>query len=170
MKATSKSWKTQPLPARRARLTLERSFNAAEWEALRLGSIPEEMEDKWFVYEDGGRLFFHRSWTGVCIYRVRFRKTPAGMEIADAWVNRKTDQYSCVNDDYDAGLASWLIDVLLLKRPAPWPESGKGDEAPRQWSRVGRAMLAHDGDGSKTKELEREFEGGMPTRPDRSQA
>jgi hypothetical protein len=116
--------------------------------------IPEEMEDKWFVYEDGGRLFFHRSWTGICIYEVVFRKTPAGHEVAEAWVNRDPEQYTAVDDEYDARLLSWLIDVLLLKRPAPWPDSSSGDEPLRQWSLVGRAMLAHDGDGSVTTELE----------------
>ena len=77
------------------------------------------------------------------------------MEVAEAWVNRDKEQYTCVDDEYDAGLVSWLIDVLLLKRPAPWPESGKGDEPLRQWSQVGRAMLAHDEDGSAAEGLDR---------------
>jgi hypothetical protein len=67
-----------------------------------------------------------------------------------------------VDGAYDAQLLSWLIDLLLLKRSAPWPESGKGDEALRQWSSVGRAMLAHDDDGSAAEELEREIESGGP--------
>jgi hypothetical protein len=150
LNATSRSWKTEPFPANRARLKLDRSFDPAEWSALLCGVIPEEMEDKWFIYEEGGWLNFHRSWTGLCNYRVRLRKTPNGGEIAEAWVSRQEDQYSGVDDDYDARLLSWLIDVLLLKRPATWPESGKGDEALRQWSSVGRAMLAHDeGAGSR---------------------
>jgi hypothetical protein len=124
------------------------AFDAAGWEAIQLGFIPEEMEDKWFIYEEGGWLNFHRSWTGFCVYRVRLQPTPASAEIAEAWVNREKEQYTCVDDDYDARLLSWLIDVLLLKRPAPWPESGKGDEAMRQWSFVGRAMFAHGEDGS----------------------
>ena len=155
MRATSKSWKTKPLPAERAPLRLERSFDAAEWEAIRQGFIPEEMEDKWFVYESRGWLSFHRSWTGICIYRVRLRKTSKGMEVVEARVNRKSDDYSCVDDRYDAAIASWLIDVLLLKRAAPWPESGMGDEALRQWSLVGRAMLAHDEEGSEAAALDR---------------
>lgn len=64
MKATSKSWKTQPLPAERARLKLERFFKASEREALRQGVIPEEMEDKRFIYEKDGWLSFHRRWAG----------------------------------------------------------------------------------------------------------
>lgn len=149
MRATSKSWKTQPLPAKRARLKLERLFSAAEREALRAGFIPEAMEDKWFIYESRGWLSFHRSWTGVCVYRIRLRETPTGAEIAEAWVNRKTDEYSCVDDAYDAGLVSWLIDVLLLKRPARFPDTGlpEGPGLLRRWADVGRAGLAEGAEG-----------------------
>ena len=34
-------------------------------------------EDKWFIYWENDTLFFHRSWTGVCVYIVRFT-SPAG--------------------------------------------------------------------------------------------
>ena len=39
---------------------------------IRQGMIPEVMEDKWFIYWKDDALFFHRSWTGFCIYVVRF--------------------------------------------------------------------------------------------------
>lgn len=143
---TSKSWKTKPLPSERAPLKLQRSFTAPEWTAMQRGSIPEAMEDKWFIYEKNGRLSFHRSWTGVCIFRLRFRETATGIEIAEAWVNRKKDQYSCVDDRYDAGLVLWLIDVLLLKRPAKFPETGlpEGPGLMKRWSDVGRGGAARD--------------------------
>jgi len=149
MRATPGSWKSEPFPADRARLKLEQAFSAAEWDALQQGVIPEEMEDKWFIYEERGWLYFHRSWTGFCVFRVWLKKTPTGGEIAEAWVNRNKEQYTCVDDAYDAQLLSWLIDVLLLKRPALFPDSGQldGMEPLRQWSSVGRAMLAHDNDG-----------------------
>lgn len=167
MRATSTSWKTEPLPASRARLKLDRSFDAVEWEALQQGVIPEEMEDKWFIYEEGGWLNFHRSWTGFCVYRIGLRKTPTGGEIAEAWVNRDKEQYTCADDAYDAQLLSWLIDVLLLKRPATWFESGEGDEALRQWSSVGRAMLKNDDDGSVAAELDKAVrEAGEPSEKD----
>jgi hypothetical protein len=160
-KATSLSWKTKPFPFHRARLKLDRSFDAAEWSALLRGVIPEEMEDKWFIYEAGGWLNFHRSWTGYCNYRVHLLKTTEGGGIAEAWVSREKEQYSSVDDDHDARLLSWLIDVLLLKRPAAYPGSGlaKGLEPLAQWSSVGRAMLVHDADGSVAARLDAAIRG-----------
>lgn len=157
MRATPGSWKSEPLPANRARLKLEHAFSAAEWDALQQGVIPEEMEDKWFIYEERGWLYFHRSWTGFCVFQVQLKKSPTGGEIAEAWVNRNKEQYTCVDDAYDAQLLSWLIDVLLLKRPALFPDSDQldGMEPLRQWSSVGRAMLAHDNDGRAAAGLDR---------------
>jgi hypothetical protein len=28
------------------------------------------MENKWFVFQEGDRIHFHRSWTGILVYRV----------------------------------------------------------------------------------------------------
>ena len=81
---------------------LERRFDAAELRAIRRGFIPDAMEDKWFVFEERGRLYFHRSRTGLCVYEVVLKKTPSGADVVEAWVNRDGDQYSCVDDAYDA--------------------------------------------------------------------
>lgn len=66
--AAKESWKTVPMPAQRGSFRLDMQLNEAEYLQLRAGSIPEEMEDKWFFYHEEDRVFFHRSWTGYCIY------------------------------------------------------------------------------------------------------
>ena len=38
---------------------------------LKLGHIPQEMEDKWFGYIEEDTLHIHRRWTGFCIYIVK---------------------------------------------------------------------------------------------------
>ena len=59
-----------------------------------------------------------------------------------AEVNRDYEQYQCKNDDYDVEMISYLIDALLLRRPAKYPDDNDSDEsALAQWANVGRAML-----------------------------
>ena len=70
--AVPSAWKTKDLPARRASVTLDRVFSREEMDHIRQGMIPEVMEDKWFIYWKDDALFFPRSWTGFCIYVVRF--------------------------------------------------------------------------------------------------
>lgn len=70
--AKKTDWKVQKMPLRHTRFTLKRHFEAEEIANLRFGNIPQEMEDKWFVYMEGDVLYAHRSWTGACIYVVKF--------------------------------------------------------------------------------------------------
>lgn len=78
-------------------------------------------------------------------------------------LSREESQYTATDDARDAGVISWLIDVLLLGRPAAWPDSGLGPLAPlEQWSTTGRAMLAHDTDGSAAGKLSEALEKARP--------
>ncbi len=115
------SRRTQPLPEGRARISYRRRFDAGEYQRLALGLRPMAMEDKWFIYLDDDSLYFHRSWTGVCIYTVRLRAAGRAWEVVEAWVNRASDQYRGVDDAYDAGVLSFLVERLLLGRKIAFP-------------------------------------------------
>jgi len=134
--AQSTDWKTLPLPKSRSTIRLDRLFSAQEMERIRQGLIPEQMEDKWFLYWQDDRLFFHRSWTGLCIFVVRFAPEGESYRMLEAEVNRDPEQYGQTSDDEDAHMISTLIDLLLLQRSADL-----GDEPLAQWKLVGRAML-----------------------------
>ena len=136
-------WKTIPMPDRRTSITLNRRYPLEALEQIKRGVIPEEMEDKWFVYWEDGTLFFHRSWTGVCVYVVRFRCEEDGATMIGAEVNRDPKQYRLEDIAHDAEMIPFLIKVLLLKRPAPFPSrsSSNTKRAVEQWSQVGRAGL-----------------------------
>ncbi len=64
-------WKTTPLPAARAALAFARTYSFAEFAGIQAGLVPEEMEDKWFVFFEDPWLYLHRSWTGFCVFQVR---------------------------------------------------------------------------------------------------
>lgn len=88
------------------------------------GLVPIEMEDKWFIYFLDGWLYFHRSWTGACIYAVRLDGSPAGVRTTDSWVNRDPEEYQGQDLEYDRKLVSFLIDAFLLGRSAQFPLPG----------------------------------------------
>src|SRR5262245_51883456 len=111
----------RPLPAARARLGLTRSFSPEEHRRLEMGLIPKGMDDKWLIFLEDGWLYFHRSWTGKCIYAARLQGDGEGSAIEEAWVNRDPSEYTRTDDVYDAQLLSFLIDRLLLERDVPFP-------------------------------------------------
>ncbi len=82
-------WKTVDMPEQRIDFLLEKSLTDREREILKEGHRPKEMEDKWFIYYEGEKLFIHRSWTGFCIYIVELAQ---GDQLR-VTVNRNPEQY-----------------------------------------------------------------------------
>ncbi len=120
--ATRQSWPNlKPLPDQRSRLSLQRAFTEQEYERIRLGFIPERMEDKWFMFTEEDTLYVHRSWTGDCIYQLTFIKEGINYFAGEAFVNRDETQYSGGGDTYDEKLLMFLIDHLLLRENYPMP-------------------------------------------------
>ena len=141
--ATPSDWETQDLPAARTSIALDRVFSRDEMALIRRGLIPEQMEDKWFIYWADDKLSFHRSWTGICVYTVYFDVEGDGSRITKAEANRDPQQYTETNDRADATMIGYLIDVLLLHKDVEVPDHDDDPENQplREWSQVGRAML-----------------------------
>lgn len=105
-------WQTQPLPGCVAALPFTRSFSADEFGRLRQGLVPEVMEDRWFVVWHDDALWLHRSWTGLCIYRVRFAAEGERFAGAEVLVNREPGQYTGT-DAHDLRSLDALLDTVL---------------------------------------------------------
>jgi len=146
--AKRSDWKTLPLPEQRATIELDLRFTPAEFEQIKCGVIPVEMEDKWFIYWQNDTLFFHRSWTGFCVYVVRFVADGDGAKAFEADLNRDPEQYNNADDQYDRDMIAYLIDAVLLRRPSSFPSkfTSETKQAIEQWSQVGRAGLGQHPD------------------------
>ncbi len=103
-------------------------FTPDEVRRLRLGLVPMEMEEKWFVYCEDDTLYFHRSWTGYCLYTVRLEAEGDGYGVAEARVATEPDKYRRSTDEYECALLRVLVRDLLLDEPMPFPR--RDDEPP----------------------------------------
>ncbi|MBO2447057.1 ADP-ribosylglycohydrolase family protein [Actinomadura barringtoniae] len=113
--ATERDWKTKPMRSPEPLPAPERVWAPYEWEAIRRGLVPAEMEEKWFAYVEADRLHFHRSWTGYKIFEARFRSVPGGWQIADASVERDKAIYKSDDDGAaESARLHGMIDRLLL--------------------------------------------------------
>ena len=70
MHASSTSWKHEPFKEV-VPIPYQAAFDGKQFAKLKEGLIPEQMEDKWFIYYEEPNLFIHRSWTGQPVYRLR---------------------------------------------------------------------------------------------------
>lgn len=69
-KAKKCNWKTRQMNSF-YEINWNYEFSNDEYENLKLGSIPKTMENKWFIYEENNIVYFHRSFTGICIYELK---------------------------------------------------------------------------------------------------
>ena len=135
--AIKDDWTTFPLPETHAVLAADWGYSREDVERIKLGLIPEVMEDKWFIYHADGWLYFHRSWTGFCVYEVEFLADGEGARLGTIRVSRDLEQYQESNAAFDLDLLRFLIDRLLLGRDAPFPAP------PRQGNPVENALFRH---------------------------
>lgn len=136
-------FRTEPLPDRRTVIPMSRLFSQQETIRIRKGLVPQQMEDKWFIYWENDNLYFHRSWTGICIYVAHFATNTAGCKLKQVEVNRDPEQYNETSEELDARMISYLVDVLLLHRNVEFPVEKPSVEkqALANWSQVGRVMF-----------------------------
>jgi hypothetical protein len=146
--AQPEDWQTIDMPDGHAVITGERLpellVSAEEMERMRWGVVPQQMEDRWFIYAEGNRFHFHRSWTGFCIYIADFQPVAGGHQLASLTINRDPGQYGEQDDRYEALLFRYLVDLLLLDRESEFPERpGDSDEtsALRMWSSAGGTAI-----------------------------
>jgi hypothetical protein len=125
MAANVESWKTAPF-GEVQEIPYRSRFAAPEYEKLKLGLIPREMEDKWFIYYDEPFLAFHRSWTGQPVYRVKLREIDDGSVVEEAQCS--TDVVAKSDAQYQAMLLDFIVSNLLLGQRKPFPVPAKMPE------------------------------------------
>ena len=111
---TRSDWKLRKMPKSQVTIRVSRRFSAREIDKIKLGFRPESMDDKWFIFYEQERLNIHRSWTGYCIYVVHFEKEGRDHVACEVHVNRNPKQYGVSDNSYDAQMAFWVIDFILL--------------------------------------------------------
>ncbi len=116
VKATRELRQAKVMPEKKSLLDFTSHFSQAEFGCLSLGLVPEQMEDRWFIFLEEPWLFFHRSWTGHCIFQLRLQPDENGYRVAEAWVNRDPEQYNSGGPASEIELLSKLVRKPTLNR------------------------------------------------------
>jgi hypothetical protein len=126
MTASSASWKREPFTDG-VPLTYRATFSDAEFLRLQNGLVPEQMEDKWFVYYETPYLFFHRSWTGLAVFRVALELSTGGAFVMEALWAAELANAANADPEYQSKMLAFLVSNLLLgqSKPFPRPENVK---------------------------------------------
>jgi len=104
-------WKIKNMPLRCKSVAIEKLYSPEEFEKIAAGLIPKQMEDKWFIFYEESWLYLHRSWTGFCVFKVRFESVTEGLEVVEAWVNRDPTEWRAPDINDDVNLLEFLLDA-----------------------------------------------------------
>jgi hypothetical protein len=109
--AKRSDWKIKDMPLRSESVAIDRLYSREEFEKIAAGLIPKQMEDHWFIFYDEPWLYLHRSWTGFCVFKVRFESIPELAEVVEAWVNREPTEWRAPDINDDVNLLEFLLDA-----------------------------------------------------------
>ena len=106
--ATKNSWKTLPMPQEHVTVPLDIALTAGQMANVRLGHIPEAMEDHWFMYCTDTRICYHRSWTGYCIFEAEYEASGDGYKVTCLTINTDKEQHTATPKEAEARFRSLL--------------------------------------------------------------
>jgi hypothetical protein len=113
---TRTDWKNKPLSDKADKVVVDFTFSAQDFERLKLGYKPQDMDDRWFICFEDNYLYFHRSWTGHCIFKLKIEKVSddkySGTEL---WIERDQNIFNSSNDTEAIDTVRQLIENKLLK-------------------------------------------------------
>lgn len=104
---TKKSdWKVYDMPEENTTFTMEMALSDENIRWLKEGFLPRSMEDKWFTYYENNKYYFHRSWTGYCIYIVEIMNSTT----IKVTVNKNEEQYGISEIEKEKKRAKKIIE------------------------------------------------------------
>lgn len=147
-KALRTSWQNLP-PDQPERIEIDLRFTPKQYEKLSMGMIPAQMEDKWFIFMENDWLYFHRSWTGFCIYKAQVKKDADGYLINEFWAERNPEKYNNTDDSVDIETFHFLTGRGLLGidfRETYFRRNINSEEdSLRGWSNFGNLLFSEKG-------------------------
>lgn len=113
--ATKENWSIKPMPANPVVLDFDIFVKAEFLEALKAGYIPKEMEEKWFIYFEDNKLYFHRSWTGYLVFIVSFKEFESGLRSDKIEINSNTEQFEVTDVKQTLIMVENMVANLIVK-------------------------------------------------------
>lgn len=146
--ATRSTWKNEPIDNPK-RIDISLRFTNEQFLELKKGLIPQQMEDKWFIFYEDGWLHFHRSWTGFGNYKAQVVKEEDGYSINEFWAERNQEKYKNEDDNIDIEtftflIAQGLLEVDVRKIYADRNIRSAADSL-KTWSNFGRLFFNNQG-------------------------
>jgi hypothetical protein len=105
--------KLKDFPTTFHHLKVNKILTGEHMKRVEMGKIPIDMDDRWYIYYNNFWIYFHRSWTGNCIYKIKVNKTNDLYEISEVLVNGDIKEYKFIDENSEIKLFNELFDLYL---------------------------------------------------------
>ena len=78
-------------------------------EVLKMGHIPEAMEDHWFMYTDDQYIRYVRSWSNVCVFEAHYKADGENYVIDSLRMSHSLAQFGVNGDEAGVFLFRYLV-------------------------------------------------------------
>jgi hypothetical protein len=102
-------------PTEYAEFDLRLTLPISDWEVFDKGISSTSMEEKWNVFAFAGELYWARSWTNHCIFKIFVDKQVNAVKFGKTYVNRNTNQFNSADVEQDRILLLKLIQMYLKR-------------------------------------------------------
>jgi len=103
------------MPAEYDFFNLDWALNPSELMRIKNGFASNDMDEKWNIYFEKDKLYFHHSWTGTCVYIAELKELPneSGI-ITKVQVNRNKEEYKFTDNNEDKALFKKIVQFQLI--------------------------------------------------------
>lgn len=92
---------------------LDLEISTTEFKTFEDGIFAGSMDEKWNVFVSDDTIYFARSWTNFCIYKIFVKRQATTVMLSDFQVSRDDNQYKSKDIDYDTVLLKKLLQMFL---------------------------------------------------------
>lgn len=94
---------------------LDITISDKEFQILKNGISAKSMDEKWNIFVLKNNIYFSRSWTNYCIYKVRYEIEKQSYHLNQIFITRDSNQYRSKSLENDLNMFKIVLQ-LYLKR------------------------------------------------------
>lgn len=107
----------QDTHAEYSEVPLDVPISNADMEILRMGHLPDAMEDHWLMYTDEEYIRYYRSWNGQMAFEAHYHATEDGYKIDNLRMNIGLSQFGVNGNEASAWLFRYLLTAEIGENP-----------------------------------------------------
>ena len=95
---------------------LNLKLSVLEFEKFENGIYAGSMDEKWNIFLIQNDMYWARSWTDNCIFKIQFEKQNGGVVLKNIKVTRNPNEYKSSDLEYDIGIFNRMLDFYLDRK------------------------------------------------------